>query len=139
MKWFQVLEPALPLIARSPTAKGPPADNVNNATIGIVESAPSQPQNAFMPTSVIVMDMAEHIINPIAQEQSLRLIERIGFAPKFWQQFMWNSDPIVHSKTVKWTEMADPLPSPLPCEFLNCKGLAIIQSLIDVNYFKSLL
>ena len=92
-----------------------------------------------MPTSVIVMDMAEHIINPIAQEQSLRLIERIGFAPKFWQQFMWNSDPIVHSKIVKWTEMADSLPSPLPCEFLNCKGLAIIQSLIDVNYFKSLL
>ena len=148
MEWVQVPELGSPLVAGSPTAKGPPADGVNNVTIGIVGGAPSQPQNAFMPTSAIVVDVAEHIIDPIAQEQNLRLNERIGSAPKFWQQFVWDPDPIVCSKTVRWTEMADPLPSPPPREFLNSKGLGTIQSHpelfavstpIDVNHFKSLL
>ena len=61
---------------------------------------------------------------------------------------MWDPDLIVRSKTVRWTETADPLPSPPPREFLNSEGLATIQSHpelfavstpIDVDRFESLL
>ena len=148
MGWVQVPEPGRPPIPGGQTVNGPRADDARPVITGTEASALSQPLNASMPTLVTDVGVAGHTIDPIAQEQSQRLNEQLGAAPKFWRQFVWDPDCIVCSKTVRWTETADPLPGPPPREFQNTAAIATIQdhpelfkvsTPIDVDRFQSLL
>ena len=148
MEWVQVPEPASPPGVRNQTVKEPPILTVNNVTTGIKENVPSQLLNVSTPTFVIVVDVEAPIAGLTVQVRSLKLNEQIGSAPKYRCQFIWEPDPIVRSKTVRWTETADPLPSPSPREFQNSEALATIQSHpelfevstpINVDHFESLL
>ena len=148
MEWVQVPEPASPPRVGNQTVKEPPILAVNNITTGIEENVPSQLLNVSTPTSAIVADVEVPIAGPTVQVRSLKLNEQIGSTPKFRRQFIWEPDPIVRSKMVRWTETADPLPSPPPREFQNSEALTTIQSHpelfevstpINVDCFESLL
>ena len=108
----------------------------------------NQPLNASTPMLVTDAAVVGRTVDPIAQEQSQRLNERLGAAPKFRRQFVWDPESIVRSKTVRWTETADPLPAPPPQEFQNTEAMATIRdhpelfqvsTPIDVDRFQSLL
>lgn len=131
------------------------ADVEKHATTGTEGNVPNRPPNAAMHTSVTGVGVEGHTADRTVQEGTQKLNERIGAAPKFrrqlvWDQdsIVWDQDSIVRSKTVRWTETADPLPSPPPSEFLNSEALSTIQAHpelfqistpIDVNCFESLL
>ena len=115
---------------------------------GTEESVSNRLLTAFTPMSVTGADVAAHTANQTALEQSQNLNEHIGSAPKFQRQFVWNQDSIVRSKTVQWTETADPLPSPPPSKFANSQAIFTIHfhpkvfqvvTSINVDRFKVLL
>ena len=68
----------------------------------------------------------------ITGDQTVRKLEqmneRIGEGPRHKRRMVWGTEWDACSKTVKWTETADPLPRPLPSEFSNTKATQTIAS-----------
>jgi hypothetical protein len=76
------------------------------------------------------------------------LNDMIGEGQQFRRNLVWGPTLSARSRTVQWTEYAEPLPSPPPNEFLNLEAtstihdhpeLFVVSTPIDVDRFEALL
>ena len=116
------------------------------AITGIEAPVTELHQNAHTSMSATVMGAGELIDDPTVQSQ--RLNQQLSERPWYRRQFIWDSKSAVRSRTVRWTEYAEPLPSPPPSKFQNLEALTTVQSHpdlfqvstpINVDHFQSLL
>ena len=115
-------------------------------TTGIEAPVTSQHLNAHTTTSAIAVAAEELIEDPSVQ--SLNLNRHLSKDPKYRRHMVWSPNAAVRSRTVRWTEHADPLPSPPSKEFENLDALETIRTFphlfqvstpIDVDRFEALL
>jgi hypothetical protein len=134
--------------------KGPPSveqdlpflEAESPATTGIEAPVVTQHLKAHTRMSVITVGAEELTDDQTIQSQSLN--QGLSRGQKFRRHFVWDPAAAVRSRTVRWTELAGPLPSPPPSEFNNVEALDTIQTHshlfaittpINVDVFKSLL
>jgi hypothetical protein len=134
--------------------KGPPSveqdlpflEAESPATTGIEAPIVTQHLKAHTRMSVITVGAEELTDDQTIQSQSLN--QGLSRGQKFRRHFVWDPAAAVRSRTVRWTELAGPLPSPPPSEFNNVEALDTIQTHshlfaittpINVDVFKSLL
>ncbi|KIK75158.1 hypothetical protein PAXRUDRAFT_19224, partial [Paxillus rubicundulus Ve08.2h10] len=146
MAWVQI--PQISLVERDENAIRdlPMRDNESHATNGIEAPVTSQQLNANTSTAVIVATAEDPIDNPIALPPELNDV--IGEGQRFRRKLVWGTNLSARSRTVQWTEFAEPLPSPPAKEFLNIQAsntirsyphLFVVSTPIDVDQFQSLL
>ena len=116
------------------------------ATTGIEAPVITQHLNAHSHMSAITVGVGELTDDQSIQSQSLN--QELSRGQKFRRHFVWDLAAAVRSRTVHWTELAEPLPSPPASEFDNVEALDTIYSHpdlfaittpINVDHFKSLL
>ena len=94
------------------------------ATTGIEAPVITQHLNVHTRMSVITVGVGEPTDDWSIQNQSLNQVLSRG--QKFKRHFVWDPAAAVRSRTVRWTELAEPLPSPLASEFDNIEALDTI-------------
>ena len=92
------------------------------AATGIEAPATSSHQN--VPTSMSATAVGVGEPTDIRGVQSRSLNQELSRGQKFRRHFVWDPAAAVRSKTVCWTETADPLPSPPDAEFDNLEALS---------------
>ena len=100
--------------------------------------------NTFM--STIAVNVEELTDDQTIHSQSLN--QDLSRGPKFRRHFVWDPAAAVRSRTVRWTEYAEPLTSPPASKYNNLEALNTIHfhselfqitTPININYFQSLL
>jgi hypothetical protein len=72
------------------------------------------------------------LINDLNAPWQRHLNDTIVWGQRFRRQMVWGDRGEMISGTAKWTETAEPLPRPLPAEFLNSAAMLTISSHPDL-------
>ena len=100
------------------------------ATTGIEAPVIVQHLNAHTRISVITVGVGELTDDQNIQSKSLN--QELSRGQNFRRHFVWDPAAAVRSRTVHWTELAEPLPSPSASEFDNVEALHTIHSYPDL-------
>ena len=115
------------------------------ATTGIEAPVVAQHLNAHTHLSAIAVGAEE--LTDVQTIQSRSLNEELSRGQKFRRHFVWDPAAAVKSRTVRWTEFAEPLPAPPASDFDNVEALETIPhqpdlfaitTTINVDRFESL-
>ena len=116
------------------------------AITGIEAPVVTQHLNANTSMSAIAVGVKELIDDQTIYSQSLN--QDLSRGPKFRRHFVWDPAAAVRSRTVRWTEYAEPLPFPPASEYSNLEALDTIHlhpelfqitTPINIDHFEPLL
>ena len=132
--------------AQGEEANLPILEGETPAITGIEVPVVAQHLNANTSMSVLTVGVEELIDNQTIHRQSLN--QDLSRGQTFRRYFVWDPAAAVKSRTVCWTEYAEPLPSPPASKYSNLEALDTIHlhpelfqttTPINIDHFESLL